>query len=352
MRHLQLLALTLVLLLLAPATRAASPADSAPGVPELLKQGSAEYAQHHWEAARLAFLQAWELNPHYAIAGSLADVELKLGRYRDAAEHLKYALANLPPEHPEKRAEAEASLTECRAHLTAVRVLVSGILVLVKLDDQALPVQSLRDEILLDPGPHKLVAEQRGYLTAKREFNAVAGESMEFRFDLVPLPIGSDAESGRSAHLAARETQVKAPAHTPARTWVLVGGGAATVLAAGLGTYFTIRYFALKSESETTLAQVQAQGSPALAAKGSECLPGTPMRPTACDHLRRTVDARVTAGNVADVSLITAGALGVATLATYLLWPTAHDGTVQKHTGMSITPWLTGARGGALQVDF
>jgi hypothetical protein len=357
MRHLQLLALTLVLVLLAPATRAAGPEDSTQGAQELVKQGSAEYAKHHWEAARVAFLRAWELDQHYALAGSLADVELKLGRYRDAAEHLKYALANLPPEHPERRADAEASLKECRTHLGALRVSVSGILVLVKLDDQSLPFQSLRDEILLDPGSHKLVAEQRGYLTESREFSAVAGQSLEFRLDLVPLPVAPDAESERSAHGAAREPQAKAPgehviAHTPARTWVVVGGSAATVLATGLGTYFTIRYFALKSESETTLAQVEAQSSPALVAKNSECSPGVPMRSTACDQLARTTDARVTADNVATGSLITAGALGVATLATYLLWPTTQDGTVEKHARMSITPWLTGARGGALQVDF
>ena len=80
--------------------------DKAAAVKELVKQGTAEYMKKNWEAARVDFLKAWELKQHYAIAGSLAQIEMKLGRYQDAAEHLKYAIANLPPDHADKRAEA------------------------------------------------------------------------------------------------------------------------------------------------------------------------------------------------------------------------------------------------------
>jgi hypothetical protein len=346
-----------IALLAHPTHAIAGSDDVAQAVKELVAQGSAEYTKQHWEAARVAFLKAWQLKQHYAIAGSLAGVEMKLGRHREAAEHLKYALANLPPEHPEKRAEAEASLKECRAHLSAVRVFVSGgILVLVTLDGRALPFQDLGDELLLDPGPHKFEVTQQGYQPLSRDFTATAGETREFRFDLVPLPQPAGAGSLAASHAVAvvpnaHALDANATAHYSPRTWALIGGSAATVIAAGMGTYFTLRYFALKRDSETALAHVQAEGSPELVASHAECQPGAPIRPAACDQLSNSLDSRNTAGQISNATLITAGALGVATVATWLLWPRA-DGPAEKHAHLSVSPWLLGARGAALQGDF
>lgn len=331
--------------------------ESTGSVKELVKQGTAEYTKQNWEAARTVFLKAWDLKPHYAIAGSLADVEMKLGRYKDAAEHLKYAIANLPPEHAERRAEAEADLKECRAHLASLRVSlnVSGLLVLVKLDGVALTQRSLNDELLVDPGSHKLEATQEGYQSATREFVAVAGEAREIRLELAREPAPSNLDSAHAAHVAAATSSASTSdsgrdGYTP-RTWALIGGGAATVVAAGLGTYFTLRYFSLKSDASQLLAQAEAEGSPALVAKHDECAPGAPMRPAACDQLAQTLDSRVTAANLSTASWIAAGVLGVATITTYFVWPAEQAGPV-KQSRVVIVPWLVGARGGALQVDF
>jgi hypothetical protein len=333
---------------------AQAPSGSVKG---LVKQGTTEYARHNWEAARAAFLKAWDLKQHYAIAGSLADVEMKLGRYREAAEHLKYAIANLPPEHADKRAEADASLKECRAHLASVRVSVSGPLVLVKLDGQALPYASLHDEVLLEPGPHKLEATQEGYQTSMREFVAVAGEAREMQLELAPQAQPPRLDSANAAHVTAVAPSASTPdsakaSHTSARTWALIGGGAATVVAAGLGTYFTLHYFSLRSDASQLLAQTEAEGSPALVAKHEQCQPGAPMRPTACDQLAHALDSRVTAANLSNASWLAAGVLGAATVTTYLLWPTNGNRGANKNAHVSIAPWLVGARGGALQVDF
>jgi hypothetical protein len=327
-------------------------------VKELVRQGTAEYARQNWEAARAAFLKAWKLKQHYAIAGSLAEVEMKLGRYRDAAEHLKYAIANLPPEQTEKRAEADASLKECRAHLASVRLSlsVSGPLVLVKLDGLALPHGTLNDELLLEPGSHKLEATQEGYQPANREFVAVAGEAKEIRLELAlqPAPPGlgtADAAPRPAAAPAASTPDSSTAGAISPRTWALIGGGAATAVATGLGTYFTLRYFALTSDADRLSAQVAAEGSPALVARDEECISGAPMRPAECDQLSQTNESRATAATLSSASWITAGVLGVATITTYLLWPAEEVGPV-KQSRVMVVPWLVGARGGALQLDF
>lgn len=330
---------------LVPAAHATPAEDPPQTVKDLVAQGMTEYTQQHWEAARVAFLKAWELNEHYAIGGSLADVEMKLGRYREAAQHLKSALANLPAEHAEKRAQAEASLAECRMHLSSVRLLADGMLVLVKLDNQVVPLQSMRDELLLDPGPHKLEAEELGYQPWTLEFTAKGGESREIRIALTPVP--------KLTVSHARPTSLPAPGETglAPRTWVLIGGGAATVVAASFGTYFALRHHALETDFDRLRAETQTQGSPELVAHNGQCTPGAPMRPPSCDELADTADKRVTAANMATGSFITAGALGLATIVTYVLWPTK-KGALESGTSVSLTPGPVGARGGALQIAF
>jgi tetratricopeptide (TPR) repeat protein len=91
-----------------------------------MNRGGEAYGQQRWEEARDAYRAAWELRPHFAVAANLADVELRLGAYREAAEHLRFFLANLPPEREVLRADGEKRLAECRAHLATVRVAVAG----------------------------------------------------------------------------------------------------------------------------------------------------------------------------------------------------------------------------------
>ncbi|MEO7038069.1 MAG: hypothetical protein ABI548_29140 [Polyangiaceae bacterium] len=331
--------------------------DPSAAAKELVREGTSQYSVRNWEAARAAFAKAWALRPHYAIAGSLADVEMKLGHYRDAADHLKYALANLPADHPEKRADAEASLKECRAHLSAVRVSVNVPGATVSLDAGELAPEVLADDILLDPGAHKIEARKAGYLTSSRDFTASAGEAREIQLDLArpPSPALASGSTSRASFTpsSAKVSDGDAPAHSSARTWVLIGGGTATVVAAGLGTYFLVRGSSLASDSDRLAAQVTQQGAPERAGTNTECAPDAPMRPTAaCEALSRNSADRDTASTNAAISWIAAGALGAATITTYLLWPVEDDVSPAKTARVSVTPWLVGARGGAVQVSF
>ncbi|MEP7049162.1 MAG: hypothetical protein ABJB12_02365 [Pseudomonadota bacterium] len=310
--------------------------DSTQAAKELLRQGSAEYSRQHWEAARAAFLKAWEIKHHYAIAANLAQVELRLGRYREAAEHLQYALANLPVEHADKRADVEASLKECRTHLSTVRVSVSVAQATVRLDGQPLAPEALADEILLDSGPHQLEAEKSGYLISQRAFTATAGEAREVRLDLLPQPPASNSEPVRPSYVASviRRPQTSdsgSSGHDSQRNWVLGGGAAATAVAAGLGVFFTLRASSLKGDSDKLQRQVSVGASPTLPTMNAECAASNPMRPAAtCDQLRQTNDKHASATAASNVSWIAAGALGVATLSTYLLWPTNEENRPAK----------------------
>ncbi len=73
---------------------------------------------HDWPSARKAFLRAFEANNHPQIAGKLGEVELKLGMYSEAKEHLTFAL-NEPNQSvaPERRQKLESLIAEADARL-------------------------------------------------------------------------------------------------------------------------------------------------------------------------------------------------------------------------------------------
>src|SRR5262245_12166262 len=174
------------MLALAPTTAtaqpSAKPAESSAleydSVRDLMRAGVAEYKKGNLQAARDAFLQAWSIKPHYAIAASLAEVEMALGQYRSTAEHLEYYLSNLPPELGDKRGAAESQLAEARKHLTALRVTADASDATIYVDGIAVDPGR---ELLLEPGPHVLVAERANVRTQPREVVLVAGQSLDER---------------------------------------------------------------------------------------------------------------------------------------------------------------------------
>jgi tetratricopeptide (TPR) repeat protein len=85
--------------LAAPAVSAASEqiADSSARAQALMDEGSRHFDKKEWALAREYFLKAWELLQHHTIAANLAEVEIRLGLYREAAEHLSFVLAQALP---------------------------------------------------------------------------------------------------------------------------------------------------------------------------------------------------------------------------------------------------------------
>src|SRR5690349_8781493 len=94
----------------------AQPAPAAPDgtamTPDevLYREGNAFAAREQWVEAEAKFRAAWKLNPTYDITANLGQTELRLQKYRDAAEHLEFALRNwgvtgnrVPKEHAKKR---------------------------------------------------------------------------------------------------------------------------------------------------------------------------------------------------------------------------------------------------------
>lgn len=64
---------------------------------DLFSRGKALFAEGKYPEAHEAYRKAWQRSPSYDVAGNLGNVEIKLGRWADAVEHLTYAREHLPP---------------------------------------------------------------------------------------------------------------------------------------------------------------------------------------------------------------------------------------------------------------
>src|SRR5258708_21490866 len=63
---------------------------------ELFVEGVRRMNNQDWAGAYVSLLAAWRLEKRWSIAANLGAVELKLGKHREAAEHLAFASGQIP----------------------------------------------------------------------------------------------------------------------------------------------------------------------------------------------------------------------------------------------------------------
>src|SRR5262249_54827081 len=145
-------------------------------VGQLFDQGEAAFAKGDKQGAYEAFKAAWALQKSYDIAGNLGGVELKLGKYRDAADHLRVSPENYPPTGDEAKQKAtERKLAEAlkevgRLH---VQVNVNGAGVTVNGNDAG--TAPLAGTLYVEPGPVVVEAKLGGYVDARQQVTVAKG---------------------------------------------------------------------------------------------------------------------------------------------------------------------------------
>jgi hypothetical protein len=137
-------------------------------------------SQEHYPEAEPLLRQAWDLKHSYDIAANLGIVEAGLGKWRDAAEHLAFALKNFPANgKPEHRKLGELTLAKALAQVTALTIKTNVAKAEVFVDGKSVGVSPLPEVVFLDPGTRTIEAKKPGYSTASRVFEAQKGESSD-----------------------------------------------------------------------------------------------------------------------------------------------------------------------------
>lgn len=175
------------------------------------------------------FMEAWELQglPRIPrIAGNLGRAELKIGKHRDAAEHLAFFLREEKDLSEEDRTEFARQLAEAKAKVGTLRVEVLHPGAQVFVDGRSVGTAPMEAELYVEPG-HRKVEAKHGELRAVQEVDVPAGATEMVQLDLAPPRTPPGQPSSPSGAPPARS---KVPG-------LVLGSVGVLGLGAGLGTF-------------------------------------------------------------------------------------------------------------------
>jgi hypothetical protein len=300
------------LLLVAPVAGAAPPsADDATSqrIAELYQRANVLYGKKSLTEAEALYREAWKLKKTYDVACNFGAIELDLGRPREAAEYLTFALREFPAgEKPAAREQIKARLTLARSQIGVVRVRVNVTGAAVSVEDRLIGNAPIEDEVFVNPGTRTIRATLDGYVAAQATVQLAAGSSQD----------------------VALELKVKKRDAVPAIVMGSVGGVALVTGAVllGLGE-------AKRSDVNALVAQTD-----------HSCVVNAPAPQGACAQLASAATKADTLGNGGIVALVVAGAAAVG-VTTYMLWPTSQR-DAGSGRGLQVVPLASANGGGVL----
>jgi hypothetical protein len=320
-------------------------------------EGKAYFDAGNFEAARVAFKQAFTVFPHAAFLQNLGEAELRTGRHVEAARHFTAFLRASSTGSPAQRELAKKSLAKAAERLGSIIVTTNVDDAEIRIDDEVVgrsPLGSLAWYV--EPGRHLITARKDGYLDGSERIDVGIGRPRTVLVRVQRVVGGrsepppeepklANAVAPPSAtivnepHSAAMAASPEPPrGGVPARTLVLLSGAALTVGAAAVGTVYALR----TSTDSTRIRSAEAE-----VAKFNPEYPHTVCndpKDAAVIELCRGYNDEVlqyhTDRRIRDVALVGAGVLGVATLATFFIW------RPRSPAAVSVTPALNPAAPG------
>lgn len=275
------------------------------------KAGVAAFDRQDYEAARLAFLQAYSLKPEAAVLRrNLGLAEIYSGRYLEGARRLARVFHTTPEGTAEDRARMLASLELAEAHLERITVEVSQPGARVYIDGVDLGPSPLPFLWYVSPGLYRVRVDKPGFAAHSEARLARAGSAQHVRIVLRPL-VTDPVPASVPVALPRAERQ---PVEAVASPWLLLTGGALTASALAAGAVFSIS----AAGGRDRAAQLRA------ALRSFSCnTPGV----DGCAELRQATREHDRHARAALGSFIGAGITGAATLLYGLLAGGSEQGT-------------------------
>lgn len=303
------------------AAHAAPPPVAAVDVDALYKEGTAALQAGNFDVAYDRLLHAWKERQSFDIAANLALAERELGRRRDAAEHLAWALKNVPPSTPEeKRLRLKETLDALSADLGRITITVPDE-THIFLDDKEIGVAPL-ETFFVDPGAHTLGAAHRTEGGTTVNLQLTRGQEMNLVLKL---------EAGKGPKLPEGGGPVTPPPTEDKPVWpaIVLGGVAGAGIAVGIAGVVV-------SASSASSAEDTANG---LIASGGTCN----SNPAACDEIQSGFDDEVTFRGLG-IGGFVVGGLALAGMVTYLVIP-GGDATPPDQQAFYFAPQLGDTKG-------
>lgn len=291
----------------AEATKSASdPSDDNTRVRSLFRKAASVSQEGRYDEAHQLLLDAWTIRQTYDVASSLAQVEMQLKLYRDAAEHLEFCLRNFAPVESEQTLEqAKKAFAEVKTRVATVKLSTNRKGAEIFVDGLRIGTDPLPAAAFVEPGPRKLAARLDGN-TAEQALNALAGKEY-----VVVLQLSTQVTEAKAAESAAATANpVETPPTTPYKPNYVPAIVAASVGSAALVTGVVLFIEASHKDSQRQDQLDQLPGSNRCGAQNPNA--------SACNEIQSLADDARTFRTLSWVSFGTAAAAGVA---TYFLWP-------------------------------
>jgi hypothetical protein len=297
----------------------------------LVKQANTFGKKDQWAEAEPLFQEAFRLKRSYDIAGNLGLAESALGKFRQAAGHLRFALDTFPVNgKPEHRKLLEAMFDKARAEVgaLAIRVNVTGATVLV--DGEEVGLAPLRGEVFVDPGVRAVEAQLPGRTPAKQDVLSVKGKSADVELRVPDAPVQAAAAANDSSATAG------APRRRMRLVPVIVGGGLALV---GLSTGIALTVAANGDSSDAELLRRQVD-------RNWACRTPTPEVSARCDALHDALSSRDSLSDGAAFAFVAGGVI-LAGTAAFAVWDWMG---VRKSATVGVAPVVGRHAGGVTMV--
>jgi hypothetical protein len=307
---------------------------------KVYEQGRAAMAADRWQEGYRLFSGLWRERPSYDVAINLGEIELHLGKFRDAAEHLSYGVGHLPPrEKLDVARTAREGLALAKQRVGTLKLSVVGARAELRVDGVVVGNSPLDHEVFVDPGSHQVEADSTDSGSMIRVVAVGAGQERtveltfgEARAGAAPAASGSAPPSAAFGNVAAAPvpsgqtpaganpatgaaTNQPAPSDGPVGSETqgpnyvpVILTGAATAAGIGLGIAFLTAAKSHDTERRSALrrlpwTQACGAGNP----NSSECA--------------SIADLANSAATLRTLSYVSFGLAGAAGVATFLLWP-------------------------------
>jgi len=289
---------------------AADPADPL-AAEHLVLTGATLYRNRQFEQARETFERAYALSPRSSTLLNLALAEFQTQRYVEALWHLRHYVR--APDADTKRAESVRTKVIPRAEAKTAHVQLD-VPDDAKVDIDGEPASRIDNkQVDLTPGYHLIEVRRGGHANAVH-VDLAAGEHRSVRIEFATdvRANAQDSPPVRTSTLAPADAAERSP--PPARTWTVVGLGVASLATFGVATGFYVASLNDNERSQTLRATLPPQEDACTAPVPSD-------RTGPCGQLQDAVDAKNEHRNRAVGFAVAGGALAVAAVGAWWLWP-------------------------------
>ncbi|WP_437973312.1 hypothetical protein WMF11_30910 [Sorangium sp. So ce295] len=308
---------------------------------EAFARGESARRAGRWDEAAVSYRLAWEADPRPEFAGELGLSELALGRFRDAAEHLRASLLDPESLAPAARRRFSEGLRRAEREVAPATIAVSRPEAEVFIDGRRIGRGQANYFVYVEPGRHEARGRLEGYADGVYPFEARRGLEAMIGLHLEPKPPPALAPRAPVPAAAAPSPPQSpsprdpAPDRGPAAGTVLrVSGLAVASAGVALGTGFALAAAARGDKAEAQANAIHRRGG--LAA----CV--YPEHADACAALADRKRARDTLETAAWASFMGAGVVGAVAISSFWWAPAPRASAVHP------VPFATVEGGGVL----